>query len=100
MAGLGGVVGQACELVGGLVTADICVVADEGELPKWFIGKMGVLEGGTYVDNVVMVARKTNAIRSSRLHLHFLRNMVVLESIEVGCSRLVGERDEVQSDAP
>jgi hypothetical protein len=83
MAGLGGAVGQACELLVGLAPTDVCVVGDEGEPPKWFIGKMGVLDGGMYVDSVVMVARKTIVTRSSRLHLHFLRNMIVLKSIEV-----------------
>jgi hypothetical protein len=48
---------------------------DEGELPKWFIGKIGVRDGVICTESVDIVARKTIVTRRRRPHLHFLRNM-------------------------
>jgi hypothetical protein len=83
MAGLGGAVGQACELLVCSAAAVVRKLVFEGGFPKWLIGKRGDLDVVIWVDNVVIVPRKTMVTRSKRPHLHFLRNMIACENIEV-----------------
>jgi hypothetical protein len=45
------------------------------------MGKIGDRAGVIWVDNVVIVPRKTTVTRSKRPHLHFLRNMTPLDNI-------------------
>lgn len=63
IAGMGGLVGHACEL---------------GACSWWPDGKMEVLDDVNGAEKEVMVTRKMKATRSMTLHLHFLRNMINL----------------------